>query len=396
VGMKKAVGARRGTLVVQYLSESTFIAFLALLLALLFVVLLLPQFNLITEKQLSIALDLNFVGLLSGIVLITGLTAGSYPALYLSKFSPLAILKGRLNGFIGEAWARKGLVVFQFSLSVILIVGVWVVYRQIRFIQTQNLGYDRDNVVLIPSPGPLSQKQQTFLTILQGIPGVAAATSGEHDMTGHNGGTYGIEWPGKNPDDRTEFERMAVRYGFIEALGIEMLEGRTFSRDYEDSTSIIFNEAAIKFMGMTDPLGKTVKLWGRDMTIIGVTKNFHFETFRDVVKPAFFWLASYDPEIIMVRIQSENVPEVLERIQAAYEEVNPGFPFTYRFLDDDYQAMYAAERRVAILSRCFAGMAVLISCLGLFGLAAFTAERRTKEIGIRKVLGSSSFSIVRL
>ncbi|HEY8511383.1 MAG TPA: ABC transporter permease [Cyclobacteriaceae bacterium] len=396
VGMKKAVGARRGTLVVQYLSESTFIAFLALLLALLFVVLLLPQFNLITEKQLSIALDLNFVGLLSGIVLITGLTAGSYPALYLSKFSPLAILKGRLNGFIGEAWARKGLVVFQFSLSVILIVGVWVVYRQIRFIQTQNLGYDRDNVVLIPSDGPLSQKQQTFLTILQGIPGVAAATSGGHDMTGHNGGTYGIEWPGKNPDDRTEFERMAVRYGFIEALGIEMLEGRTFSRDYEDSTSIIFNEAAIKFMGMTDPLGKTVKLWGRDMTIIGVTKNFHFETFRDVVKPAFFWLASYDPEIIMVRIQSENVPEVLERIQAAYEEVNPGFPFTYRFLDDDYQAMYAAERRVAILSRCFAGLAVLISCLGLFGLAAFTAERRTKEIGIRKVLGSSSFSIVRL
>ncbi|MDV3309729.1 MAG: ABC transporter permease, partial [Cyclobacteriaceae bacterium] len=396
VGMKKAVGARRGTLVLQYLSESTLIAFLALLLAMLFVMLLLPRFNLITEKQLTIPIDMNFVGLLLGIVLITGLTAGSYPALYLSRFSPLTVLKGKLNNFMGEAWARKGLVVFQFTLSIILIVGVWVVYRQILFIQTQNLGYDRNNVVMIPCNDQLGKRQETFLTVLEGIPGVVAASSGGHDMTGHNGGTYGVEWPGKNPDDRTEFERLSVRYGFLETLGIEMLEGRAFSRDFADSTSIIFNEAAIEFMGMSDPIGKTVKLWGRDMTIIGVAKNFHFETFRDVVKPAFFWLAPYPPEIIMVKVQSENVPEILERIQAAYEEFNPGFPFSYKFLDDDYQALYAAERRVAILSRYFAGLAVLISCLGLFGLAAFTAERRTKEIGIRKVLGSTTFSIVRL
>src|SRR5690606_33929891 len=201
------------------------------------------------------------------------------------------VLKGKLNNFMGEAWARKGLVVFQFTLSIILIVGVWVVYRQILFIQTQNLGYDRNNVVMIPCNDQLGKRQETFLTVLEGIPGVVAASSGGHDMTGHNGGTYGVEWPGKNPDDRTEFERLSVRYGFLETLGIEMLEGRAFSRDFADSTSIIFNEAAIEFMGMSDPIGKTVKLWGRDMTIIGVAKNFHFETFRDVVKPAFFWLA---------------------------------------------------------------------------------------------------------
>ena len=396
VGMKKSMGARRGTLMVQYLSESTLIAFLSLIVALLLVVLFLPQFNAITGKQLTLHLSAGFITVLFGVVLITGLLAGSYPALYLSGFNPATVLKGKFKNFMGESWARKGLVVFQFTLSIILIVGVWVVYRQVRFVQTQNLGYDRDNVVLISSEGQLSEKQETFLSLLEGIPGVVAASSGAHDMTGHNGGTYGVDWPGKNPDDRTEFERFTVGYGFIETLGIEMLEGRTLSRDFGDTTSIIFNEAAIEFMGMSDPIGKKVKLYGRNMTIIGVTKNFHFESFRDVVKPAFFWLAQYTPDIIMVKIEGGKEHEVLERIQASYEEFNPGFPFTYKFLDEDYQALYAAEERVAILSRYFAGLAVLISCLGLFGLAAFTAERRIKEIGIRKVLGSSTFSIVRL
>src|SRR5690606_5048833 len=232
VGMKKSMGARRSTLMGQYLSESTLIAFLSLFVALLLVVLLLPQFNIITGKHLTLNLNLGFIAILLGIVLITGLVAGSYPALYLSGFSPVTVLKGKLNTFIGEAWARKGLVVFQFTLSIILIVCVWVVYRQVRFIQTQNLGYDRDNVVLIRSEGELNEKQETFLSELEGIPGVVAASSGDHDMTGHNGGTWGIQWPGKDPDDRTEFERMSARYGFIEMLGIEMLEGRTFSRDF--------------------------------------------------------------------------------------------------------------------------------------------------------------------
>jgi ABC-type antimicrobial peptide transport system permease subunit len=220
-------------------------------------------------------------------------------------------------------------------------------------------------------------------------------SSSGHDMTGHNGGTYGIEWSGKDPEDRTEFERMPANYGLIEMLGIEMKEGRTFSRDFYDTASIIFNEAAIQFMGLTDPLGKTVKLWGRDMQIVGVTKDFHFDSFRETVKPAFFWMAPYAGNI-MIKIEAGKEQEVIAQLQNFYQDFNPGFPLEFRFLDADYQSLYAAEQRVSTLSKYFAGLAIIISCLGLFGLASFTAERRMKEIGIRKVLGSSDFAIVQL
>ncbi len=395
VGMKKAVGARKSTLVLQYLSESTLIAFLSLFIALLLVVLSLPQFNTIVGKNLKLPFDLNFVLGLLGIVLITGLIAGSYPAFYLSKFTPATVLKGKLNNFMGEVWPRKGLVVFQFTLSIILIVSVWVVYKQIQFIQTENLGYNKDNILIIGSEGKINEKRETFTAEIQKIPGVMAASSSGHDMTGHNGGTYGIEWPGKDPENRTEFERMPADYGLIEMLGIEIKEGRSFSQDFSDSSSIIFNEAAIKFMGLTDPIGKEVKLWGRNMQIVGVAKDFNFESFHAQIKPAFFWMNQYGSNI-MIRIEAGKEQEVISKLEEFCAEFNPGFPLDYRFLDADYQLLYATERKVSILSKYFAGLTILISCLGLFGLAAFTAERRIKEIGIRKVLGSTEFAIVRL
>ena len=395
VGMKKAVGARQGTLIFQYLSESTLIALLSLVLAVLLVILFLPQFNTIVGKHLILNFDITFVTLLVSIVVITGLVAGSYPALYLSKFTPATVLKGKLNNFMGEVWARKGLVVFQFTLSIILIVSVWVVYKQIKFIQTENLGYNKDNILIFGSEGKVNENKETFISEIQKIPGVVDVSSGGHDMTGHNGGTYGVEWPGKDPGDRTEFERMPANYGLIEMLGIELKEGRTFSRDFTDTSTIIFNEAGIKFMGLTDPIGKTVKLWGKDMTIVGVTKDFHFESFHEKIKPVFFWMAPWSPNI-MVKIEAGKEQEVIPRLQQYYQDFNPGFPFAYRFLDADYQSLYASEKRVSTLSKYFAGLAILISCLGLFGLAVFTAERRIKEIGIRKVLGSSDFAIVRL
>jgi hypothetical protein len=296
---------------------------------------------------------------------------------------------------MGEVWARKGLVVFQFSLSIILIVSVWVVYQQIQFVQNQNLGYNKDNILIIGSEGKVSEQKETFINEIQKMPGVVAASSSGHDMTGHNGGTYGLEWPGKDPEDRTEFERMPANYGLIEMLGIEMKEGRTFSRDFYDTASIIFNDAAIQFMGLTDPLGKTIKLWGMDMQIVGVTKDFHFDSFRETVKPAFFWLAPWAGNI-MIKVEAGKEQDVIAKLQQFYSDFNPGFPLEYRFLDADYQSLYAAEKRVSILSKYFAGLAIIISCLGLFGLASFTAERRMKEIGIRKVLGSSDFAIVQL
>ena len=395
VGMKKALGARKSSLVVQFLSESTLICLLSLFIAILLVVLFLPQFNTIVSKKLTLHFDLNFTAGLLGIVFLTGLIAGSYPAFYLSKFKPITVLKGKLNNFLGEVWAKKGLVIFQFTLSIILIVSVWVVNKQIQLIQTENLGYSKDNVILISSEGIINERKETFISEIQKIPGVITASSGGHDMTGHNGGTYGIEWLGKNPDNKTEFENMPANYGLIEVLGISIKEGRSFSKNFADSSGIIFNEAAIKLMGLTDPIGKEVKLWGRNMQIVGVVNDFNFESFHEQIKPAFFWLQA-NASIIMIKIEAGKEQEVIARLQKFCMEFNPGFPLDYRFLDADYQLLYAAERRVSILSKYFAGLAILISCLGLFGLAAFTAERRSKEIGIRKVMGSTDFEIIRL
>jgi putative ABC transport system permease protein len=395
VGMKKVVGARKSTLVFQYLSESTLICLLSLVMALLLVVLFLPQFNSIVGKNLTVQFDLNFMAGLLGAVLLTGLISGSYPAFYLSKFTPATVLKGKLNNFMSEARVRKGLVVFQFTLSIILIVSVWVVYKQIEFIQTKNLGYSKDNVIIIRSEGTLNEKRETLISEIQKMPGVMAASSGLHSMTGHNGGTHGIEWPGKDQEDKTEFENMPVNYGLIELLGISLKEGRLFSKNFADSSSIIFNEAAIKFMGITDPIGKEVKLWGRAMQIVGVVNDFHFESFHEKIKPAFFWV---NPNAfnIMVKVEAGKEQDVVSQLEEFNSVVNPGFPLDYHFLDTDYQTLYAAESRVSTLSKYFAGLAIIISCLGLFGLAAFTTERRVKEIGIRKVLGSTQFGIVYL
>jgi hypothetical protein len=397
VGIKKAVGARQGALIVQYLSESTLLAFFSLIIALAIVWMLLPQFNVITSKHLSMDLSPSFFLSLVAIVLITGMIAGSYPALYLSGFNPTLVLKGGTSGILGGSWARKGLVMFQFALSIILIVSVIVIYKQIEFIQTKSLGYNKDNVLILEREGVIAEKQQTFLEELRKIPGVAGSSSSGHDMTGHNGGTYGVEWPGKNPEDRTEFERITANYGLIELLGLEMKEGRAFSEaGRDDGDKLIFNEAAIRYMGLSDPVGKKVNLWGEQREILGVVKDFNFETFREQIKPAFIQVNPRGTGNILIRIEAGKEQETLARLETFYQQFNPGFPFTYRFLDDDYQELYTAENRVSTLSKYFAGLAILISCLGLFGLAAFTAERRMKEIGIRKVLGSGNTAIVYL
>jgi ABC-type antimicrobial peptide transport system permease subunit len=325
--------------------------------------------------------------------------AGSYPALYLSGFNPITMLKGKLPTSAGEIWVRKGLVVFQFALSIILIVGVLVVYKQIEFVQSQHLGYDKENVILIDKEGKLwnSNNQNTFLEEVKNIPGIVNASSIGHNMAGHNSGTTGIKWEGKDPNDNTEFENVAVNYGMIETLAIDIKEGRTFSKEFgADSTKIIFNEAAIRFMNLTNPVRKVVKLWGNDVEIIGVTKDFHFESLHEKVKPLFFRLNPNHTNSIMVRIHAGSEKETISALQKKYESYNPGFIFEYKFLDQNYEAQYEAEKKVSSLSQYFAGLAILISCLGLFGLASFTAERRRKEIGIRKVLGSTQLSIVYL
>ncbi len=398
VGVKKAMGASRGSLVMQYLSESMLMAFMSLLLAIVLVMFILPAFNNITGKQLSLGyLNANLILSVLIITLLTGLVAGSYPALYLSGFKPVAVLKGKLKGSVGELLVRKGLVVFQFTLSIVLIVAVLVIYRQISFIQTKNLGYDRDHIITFSREGKLGvdKVQDAFLAEVKNIPGVVSASSMGHSLMGHSSGTSGVIWQGKDLKDKTEFEAVPADYDMLKTLDIKIKEGRDFSRDFgADSTMIIFNEAAIRFMGMKDPLGKQVELWGTKMQIGGVVKDFHFQSLHEKVKPLFFFLQPSSAYRFMIKIQTGKEKNAIAGLEQLYQRFNPGFSFDYKFLDRNYQSIYKAEQQVSMLSRYFAGLAILISCLGLFGLAAFTAQRRNKEIGIRKVLGATVSTIV--
>ncbi len=397
VGIKKAIGAGRGALVGQYLGESLLMAFLSLLTALLLVSLFLPEFNRITGKALVLDARPGLVAACLGITVLTGLLAGSYPALYLSGFHPMAVLKGKLHRSVGEVWARKGLVVFQFALSVVFIVSMLVVYGQIGFLQTKHLGYDKDHVVHIEIEGKVKKNTDAFVAAVKNIPGVVNAASGEPDMMGHNFSTANLEWPGKDEQELVFFECMRVNYGFIETLGFRLKDGRAFDRSRPaDAAALVLNEAAVRHMGLRDPVGKTIRDGGREAPIIGVVEDFHFESLHQDVKPLYFRILPDNAEKIMVRLAAGRESETLRRLGQFYRTYNPGFVFDYQFLDAEYQAEYAAERRVSVLSGYFAGFAILISCLGLLGLAAFTAERRRKEIGVRKVLGSSTFGIVYL
>lgn len=399
VGIKKSVGAQRRSLIAQFLIESVIVTFCSVLVAVVLVALVLPTFNQVTDKQIALPLlDPQWLTWTLGITLVTGLLAGSYPAFYLSSFRPAAVLKGNVAGSLGELWARKGLVVFQFSLSVILIVSVLVIYRQIAFVQNKNLGYNKDQLIRISIEGKLQDNRETFLTELRRVPGVAGATTIGNELLGRNNNTSGLEWEGKDPETNILFENVAVNYGTIETLGIEMAEGRPYKEEFgADTTKIIFNETGINVMGLENPIGKHIKLWGQyDLEIIGVVKDFHYQSLHEEVAPLFFRLSPRNTWSAMVRLEAGRQQEAIEGIQKVYTTLNPGFAFAYRWQDEEYGKLYAAEQRVASLSFSFATMAILISCLGLFGLATFTAERRTKEIGIRKALGSSSSNIVLL
>ncbi|HLF36002.1 MAG TPA: FtsX-like permease family protein, partial [Cyclobacteriaceae bacterium] len=309
------------------------------------------------------------------------------------------VLKGKIQTLTAEIWARKGLVVFQFIISIVLIASVLVIYKQMEFVQTKNLGYNKENILIIQRKGELwkQEKLESFLDRIKNVPGIQEASIIGHNLAGRNGGTYRIEWQGKDPLDKTEFERFPVYYDMIELLGIQLKAGRSFSKEYaSDSSAIIFNETAIRFMKLEDPIGTTVKLWGKERRIIGVVRDFHFESFREPLKPLFIWLAPGYTWNVMVKVEAGKEQEAIARLQDIHGELNAGFPMDYRFQDEDYLSLYSAERRVSMLSKYFACLAILISCLGLFGLAAFTTERRTREIGIRKILGSGEFGIIRL
>ncbi len=348
------------------------------------------------------SLPAGFAATILTITFLTGIIAGSYPALYLSGFRPALILKGKLKNSIGEVLVRKGLVVFQFAASVVLIVSVLIVYQQMQLIETTNLGYNRDHVIYFDKGGKLSDNKDdyksgavykdmaTFIQQIKTMPGVVDASNFRHSIVNRDGGTTDVTWQGKSPNDQTSFTDIASGYDFIETLGIKMKEGRTYSTAFgSDNDKVIFNEAAVKAMGFTKPIGKTVTIWGNQKQIIGVTEDFHFQSLYENIKPCFFDLSMNQRVAkIIVRIKAGDEKATIERLSKFYKSYT-GEALDYKFLDNDYQALYASEERVAALSKYFAGIAVIISCLGLFGLAAFTAQKRRKEISIRKVIGAS-------
>ncbi|MFI5153919.1 MAG: ABC transporter permease [Chitinophagales bacterium] len=394
VGVKKVLGAGRRSLIFQFMSESILLAYLSLIISLGFVLLLLPQFNHVTGKDLSLHANSGLLIILVFIGLFTGLFAGSYPAFYISGFKPALILKGKLQTVWGELWIRKGLVVCQYTISVLLILGVLVINKQMHLIQTVNLGYNKNNIISFSNERRINDHFAAFMSDLKKIPGVVGASAVEGDLNGNaSGSTEHLEWEGKSPTQSILFTDIDVDLGFMEMLNIKMAEGRTFSSRFaSDSLGIIFNQSAVDAMGLKDPLGKRIKVWGAEYHIIGIAKNFHFESLYEKVKPCFIrWLPAGSK--ILAKINGKRTSEAIAGVGRLYQQYNMGIPFEFRFMDEDYQAMYASEKKVASLFRYFAALAIIISGLGLFGLSAFSAQKRQKEIGIRKVVGASAFHI---
>lgn len=396
IGVKKSMGASKGSLAIQYLMESSLLSGIALLVSFCIVWLVLPQFNYITQKSLSLTFNWNLLKISLLTVITVGLAAGSYPALYLSNLKVLEILKGNPGKKSGNSWGRKALVIVQFSLSTILIVAVLVVLKQMDFIRNENLGYNRDNLVYFEREGQIIDKYEAFLKELRNIPGIEKASVSGFMVGGMNS-TGGVDWEGKTPEDQVQFWEFNAGTDMLELLGIELLEGHDFSEDFgANAEGVILNETAIKAMGMKDPIGKTIRHYKGNRQIIGVVKDFNVGSLHNQVEPALFLYQPQETHFIMARLKKGTESATLQKIENLYEQFNPDYPFKPQFVDQDYQALYSSEERVAELSKYFAGLAIIISCLGLFGLAAYTTERRIKEISIRKVLGSGVWNIVRL
>lgn len=393
IGVKKAIGASRKTLIFQHLIESLIMAFIAMILALVLVHLVLPFFNGLTGKSLALAFTSQLTSGCLIIGLVTGLLSGSYPALYLSGFKPVAVLKGLARSSPGALWVRKGLVIFQFTITIIFIMGVLVVYQQMELIHNKSLGFDKDNIVYFEREGSTVEDLDPFLEGIRNLPGVVHASAINNDFF-NPPGAGDLTWDGMI-DEPKDFSRFMVNYHFVETIGAKLKAGRDFSKDFplRDEWQLIINETAASRIGFDDPVGKRLKLWGIDAEIIGVVQDFHFRSLHESIGPMFFQLNPRFLTNAMIRIEAGNTPETMKRIEDYYEAFNPGFTLNYKFLDQDFQAQYEAEQKVASLSKYFALLAILISCLGLLGLVAFTTERRTKEIGIRKVLGAKKLNI---
>lgn len=401
VGIRKTVGSARGQLIGQFLCESLLVAFIAFFIALLLTLLLLPWFNSVAHKQMSIPWgSAGFWLICLVFTMITGVLAGSYPALFLSSFQPVKVLKGTFKAGRLAGLPRKVLVVTQFTVSVALIIGTVIVYQQIQHTKNRPVGYDRNGLVMIEMSTPeFYGKYDVLRAELKRKGAIAEMAESSSPLTGVWNNNGGFDWEGKDPNLDTDFATFWVTHEYGKTVGFRMAEGRDFSRDFPtDSSAILINEAAIEFMNLKDPVGKTIR-WGRNRsyTIAGVVKNMIATSPFEQVKQAVYLLNYENVNWMTLRLNPEkSTQESLAIIEEVFKKVIPSAPFDYKFADEEYAAKFAQEERVGKLATFFAGLAILISCLGLFGLASFVAEQRTKEIGIRKIVGASVFNLWQL
>lgn len=421
VGVRKVVGSSRESLIGQFFGESMVLSFLALLLSLALLHLLLPAFNAFTSKNISspVSEPIYWIVMLC-LMLFTGLVAGSYPALFLSSLKPVKILKGTLRFSTRAIWIRRGLAGFQFVISIVLIIVAIVISQQTSYVQNTHLGYERENLIYMRIEGELMNagnerknysKYIQFKNMALRMPGIAMVDRSseaphamsfvvdEHDGLMETNGDDAIQWEGKEKESGIGFKPMSVGFDFLKTLDLKVVEGRGFSRAFAtDSTdAFMVNEEAVKQMGMKDPIGKWISAWNKKGHIIGILKDYHTHSLHEPIKPLILDVKEYEYfGVMIIRTEPGKTKEALASLEKVYKEVNPNYPFAFQFVDQEYEKLYSNEQVITKLSNASAVLAIMISCLGLLGLVMFAAEQRTKEFGIRKVLGATVTNIVSL
>ncbi len=403
IGIRKIVGARRENLIYQFIGESILLSFLAVLVSLVFVLLLLPVFNIISGKLIE-GSDLLQVDFLLGLViitLITGIIAGSYPALFLSAFKPVKVLKGNLSHGRSQI-LRKVSVIIQFTLSIGLTIGTMVIYQQLNFMRSKDLGFEHEQVLSIGMRGDIKNSYAAFKQELLQIPEIIAVSASSHRPTNIGSNSSGADWDGKDPDYSLIVGMSSVDFDYVETMEIQMVAGRAFTPEFPSDVAndsvgaFMINEEFAKIINKDPIVNENLQFLGIEGPIVGVMRDFHFRPVRNEIEPLAVAIHPGRFNNMLVRLEQGDVSRSLDAIQNVWNRMLPNYPFEYRFLSEDFEMMYRVENNMGQLVKYFTVLAIIIACLGLFGLSSFSTEQRMKEIGIRKVLGASSSNLVLL
>jgi putative ABC transport system permease protein len=407
IGLRKASGASKRAIIIQFFGESVLLAFISLIFALIIVSSILKVFNIVSGKELDFSslVTPQFIIAMILVTLIAGLISGIYPALYLSAFRPIKVLKGDLSSGMKSGWFRKVLVIVQFTLSVFLIIGTVIIYRQLNYMKSKDLGYDRENMFYFQMRGQIKDNYQTIKDEFLRDPQVLGVSAASHQPHQIGSNSDGGDWDGRDPDMDVLIGNNIVDYDFTETMKIELKDGRSFSIEFpgdmasmeDTSANFMINEVLEEIMEKENAVGERFQMWGMQGRIVGVMKDFHYHSVRTKIEPLIFMLGFEEYlSWIVVRVAPGDLTKTMKDLEKTWTEIMPGYPFDYSFVDESIDQMYRTEERLGTLLKYFTILAIIIACLGLFGLASFTAEQRTQEIGVRKVMGARVSTVMML